>query len=63
MQGGALEENEEGAYLGALTSAPLSISRFTTCSSPPEQATWMGRTPWRTELIGWPLARAYLTRP
>ena len=39
-------------YLGALTSAPLSMSNLTTISFPPEQAAWRGSTPSMTELIG-----------
>jgi len=39
-------------YLGAFTSAPLSMSNLTTMSFPPEQAAWRGSTPSMTELIG-----------
>ena len=54
---------EEDAYLGAFTSAPLSMSKRTTRSLPSEQAACRGRTPSNAEFIGWPCSRAYFTRP
>lgn len=51
------------ANLEALTSAPCSMRSFTTRSFPPEEAAWSGSTPSRTELMGWPCARAYCTSP
>jgi len=47
------KKSERGkTYLGAFTSAPLSMSNLTTMSLPPEQAAWRGSTPSMTELIG-----------
>lgn len=51
------------AYLAALTSAPASMSIWTTRSLPELAAMCMGRTPLRTLLTGCPCMRAYLTRP
>lgn len=48
---------------GLLTSAPASTSMRTTVSFPDEAAAWIGKTPSRTELTGWPFASAYCTRP
>ena len=47
-----LEYRTDGHYLGAFTSAPLSINNLTTISFPPEQAAWRGSTPSTTELMG-----------
>jgi hypothetical protein len=50
--GEVLEYKRYGHYLGAFTSAPLSINNLTTISFPPEQAACRGSTPSMTELMG-----------
>jgi hypothetical protein len=51
------------SYLGALTSAPWSMSIWTMAALPALAAAWMGKSPPRAELADWPFWRAYLTRP